>query len=172
MPHHRADHTFFTNAQEGSHRQILGHKTSIKLLNMTQKSHSRWTQKNWKHMLSQRCVLRIHNNIIHHGQKWNNQKSTNDRSVLFSSAAQSCPTLQPHGLQHSRPPCPSPAPKSCSNSCPLSRWCHPTISSSVTPFSSCLQSCPASGSFPVSQFFTSHGQSIGASTSASCMWTC
>ena len=59
-------------------------------------------------------------------------------------------SLRPHGLQHARPPCPSSTPRSCSNSCPLSRWCHPTISSSVVPFSSCLQSFPASGSFPMS----------------------
>ena len=75
-------------------------------------------------------------------------------------------SLPPHGLQPSRLPCPSPAPRACSNSCPSSWWCHPTISSSVIPFS-CLQSFPASGSFPVSQFFTSRGQSIGASASAS-----
>ena len=62
-------------------------------------------------------------------------------------------SLQPHGLQHSRLSCPSPTPRACSESCPLSRWCHPTISSSVVPFSSCLQSFPASGSFPMSQFF-------------------
>ena len=68
-------------------------------------------------------------------------------SVQFSSVAQSCPTLQPHGLQHARSPCPSPTPRVYSNSCPLSPWCHPTISSSVVPFSSCLQSFPASGSF-------------------------
>ena len=67
-----------------------------------------------------------------------------------SSGCQSCPTLQYHGLQHTRIPCPSPSPKVCSNSCPLSRWCHPTISSSVTPFSSCLQPFPASGPFPMS----------------------
>ena len=76
-------------------------------------------------------------------------------------------SLWPHGLQHARPPCPSPTPRVYSNSCPLNRWCHPTISSSVVPFSTCLQSFPASGSFPVSQFFTSGGQSIGASVSAS-----
>ena len=69
-------------------------------------------------------------------------------------------SLQSYGLQHARLPCPSPAPRACSNSCPLSQWCHPTISSSVVPLSSCLQSFPASGSFPVSQFFTSGGQSI------------
>ena len=72
-------------------------------------------------------------------------------------------SLWPHGLQHTRLPCPSPTPGACSNSCPSSRWCHPTISFSIIPFSSCLQSLPASGSFPVSQFFVSGGQSIGAS---------
>ena len=78
----------------------------------------------------------------------------------FSSVAQSCPTLQPHGLQHTRLLCPSPTTGACSNSCPSSQWSHPTISSSLVPFSSFLQSHPASGSFPVSQFFTSSGQSI------------
>ena len=76
-------------------------------------------------------------------------------------------SLRPHGLQHTRLPCPSPTPEACSNSDPLSRWCHPTISSSVGPFFSCLQSFPASGSFPSSQFFASGGQSIGVSASAS-----
>ena len=71
----------------------------------------------------------------------------------------------PHGLQHARLPCPSPTPRVYSNSYPLSRWCHPTISSSVVPFSSCLQSFPASGSFPVSQLFASGGQSVGVSAS-------
>ena len=75
-------------------------------------------------------------------------------------------SLWPHGLQHARLPCPSPTPGACSNLCPSSRWCHPTISSSVIPFS-CLQSFPASGSFPMSQFFESGGQGIGASASAS-----
>ena len=72
-------------------------------------------------------------------------------------------SLWPYELQHSRFPCPSLSPWVCWNSCPLSQWCHPTISSSVVPFSSCLQSFPASGSFLVSQFFSSGGQSIGAS---------
>ena len=71
------------------------------------------------------------------------------------------------GLQHPRLPCPSPTPGACSNSCPSVRWCHRTISSSVFPFSSCLQSCPASESFPISQFFASGGPSIGVSASAS-----
>ena len=76
-------------------------------------------------------------------------------------------SLQPHGLQHARPPCSSPAPGVYSNLYPLSQWCHQTISTSVFPFSSCLQSFPASGSFPMSQFFTSGGQSIGVSASTS-----
>ena len=86
-------------------------------------------------------------------------------SVQFSHSIVSN-SLQPHGLQQARLPCPSKTPRACSNSCPLSRWCHPAISSSVVPFS-CLQSFPASGSFPVSQFFASGGQSIRASASAS-----
>ena len=95
-----------------------------------------------------------------------------DHATHFSSLVQfSCSvvsnSLLPHGLQLTRLPCPSPAPRACSNSCPLSLWCHPTISSSVIPFSSCLQSFPASGSFPVSQLFASGGLSIGASASAS-----
>ena len=85
----------------------------------------------------------------------------------FSSVAQVCLTLQPHGLQHARLPCPSPIPRAYSNSCPSSRWCHPTISSSVVPFSSHLQLFSASGSFPMSQFFASGGQSTGVSASAS-----
>ena len=76
-------------------------------------------------------------------------------------------SLRPHGLQQARPPCPSSTLGVYSNTCPLSRWCHPTISSSVVPFSSCLQSFPASGSFPMSQFFTSGGQNIGVSASTS-----
>ena len=72
-------------------------------------------------------------------------------SIQFSSVAQSCRTLQPHGLQHTRLPCPSPTPGVCSDSCPSSWWCHPAISSSVIPFSSRFQSFPASGSFPMSE---------------------
>ena len=87
-------------------------------------------------------------------------------SVQFSSVTQSCLTLQPHGLQHARLPCPSPTLRACSNSCSSSQWCHPTIWSSVIPFS-CLQSFPVSGSFPMSQVFASGGQSIGVSASAS-----
>ena len=87
-------------------------------------------------------------------------------SVQLSSSVVSN-SLRPHGLQHARLPCPSPSPRPCSNSCPLTHWGHPTISSSVIPFSSCLQSFPASGSFPLDQFFASGGQSIRVSASAS-----
>ena len=87
-------------------------------------------------------------------------------SVQFSHSVVS-DSLWPHGLEHCRPPCPSPAHGVYSNPCPLSQWCHPTISSSVVPFSSCPQSLPASGYFPISQLFTWGGQSIGVSALAS-----
>ena len=87
-------------------------------------------------------------------------------SVRFSHSVVS-DSLWPHGQQYTRLLCPSPTPKSCSNSCPLSWWCHPNISSTVVPFSSCLQSFPAPGTFQMSQFFTLGGQSIGVSASAS-----
>ena len=87
-------------------------------------------------------------------------------SVQFSHSVMSN-SLRPHELQHTRPPCPSPTHRVYSNSCPLSQWCHPTISSCVIPFSSCLQSFPASGSFQMSQLFTSGGQSIEISASTS-----
>ena len=90
--------------------------------------------------------------------------------LLFSHSVMSN-SLQSHGLQHSSPspalPCPSPSSRPCSNLCPLSQWCHPTILSSIVPFSSCLQSFPVSGSSQMSQFFPSGGQCIGASPSAS-----
>ena len=91
---------------------------------------------------------------------WSTEQFQFSHSVVSDS-------LQPHELQHTRPPCPSPTPGACSNSCPVSRWCHPNISSSVIPFSSHLQSVPASGSFQMSQFFASGGQRIGVSASAS-----
>ena len=87
-------------------------------------------------------------------------------SVQFSHSVVS-DSLQPHESQHARPPCPSPTPRVYSNPCPLSRWCHPTISSSVVPFSSCSQSLLASGSFRISQLFAWGSQSIGVSASAS-----
>ena len=93
----------------------------------------------------------------------NIQESVLIKITPYSSVSQfSCSVmsdyLQPHGLQHTRPPCPSPIPGACANSCPSSWWCHPTISSSVIPFSSCPQSFPASGSFRMSQLFASSGQ--------------
>ena len=88
-------------------------------------------------------------------------------SVQFSSVAQLCPTLRPHESQHARPPCPSPTSGVYPNSCPSSWWCHPAISSSVVPFSSCPQSLPASGSFQMSQLFAWGNQSIGVSALAS-----
>ena len=105
-----------------------------------------------------------------------------ESSVQFSRSVVS-DSLQPHELQHARPPCPSPTPGVYPNSCPSSQWCHPAISSSVVPFSSCSQSLPASGSFPMSQLFAWGGQSIGVSASASVLpmntqdwsplgWTC
>ena len=88
-------------------------------------------------------------------------------NILFFSHSVMSESLPPHGLQHARLPCPSPTPRVCSNSCSLSQWCHPTISSSVIPFFSWLQPFPASGSFLMSQLFASGGQSIGVSASAS-----
>ena len=90
----------------------------------------------------------------------------NSSSVHFSCSVMS-DSLWPHGPQHTRPPCPSPTPRAYSNSCPLSQWCHPTISSSVVPFSSHLQSFQESGSFQMSQLFSWGGQSIGVSASTS-----
>ena len=105
------------------------------------------------------CAHMPHGDICEHGAIWVPQFS----SVQLLS----CVSLWPHGLHHARLPCPSPTPRACSNSCPLSQWCHPTISSSVVPFSSCPESFPASGSFPMSQFFASGDHSIGISASAS-----
>ena len=95
--------------------------------------------------------------------KW---KLSNSNLVQFNRLVVSN-SLRPRGLQQARLPCPSPTPEACSNSCPLGQWCHPTISSSVVPFSSCPHSFPASGSFLMSRFFTSGGQSIGLSASTS-----
>ena len=113
------------------------------------------------------------------GNSWHN---TAFSSVQFSCSAVSN-SWRPHGLQHARLPCSSPTPGACSNSCPSSWWCHPTISSSVVPFSPCHQSFPASGSFPRSQLLASGSQTIGVSASASVLpmnildwfplgWTC
>ena len=114
------------------------------------------------------CSRKIHTNLYssHKCMKVTASLSPHWHSVHLSYSVVSN-SLQPHGLQHARLPCPSPTPGACSNSCPLSQWYHPTISSSVIPLSSYLQSFPASGSFQMSQFFSWGGQSIGASTSAS-----
>ena len=93
-------------------------------------------------------------------ERWMSKSKNSAQSVMSSS-------LWPHGMQHVKLPCPLPTLRVCSISCPSSSWCHPTNSSSVIPFSSYLQSFPASESFPVSQFFASGGQSIGVSASAS-----
>ena len=97
-------------------------------------------------------------------QSFSHNTSLNHYSVQFSCSVASI-SLRPHGLQHTRLPCPTPG--ACANSCPSSWLCHPTISSSVIPFSSCFQSFPASGPFPISQFFASVGQCIGVSASTS-----
>ena len=113
------------------------------------------------HLSSDSCqILHYGSGPFHYTPSCNNNQYQFSRSVVSDS-------LQPHGLQHTRPPCPSPTPRVYPNSCPLSQWCHTTLSSSVVPFSSCLQSFPASGSFPMSQLFVSGGQSIEVSASTS-----
>ena len=114
-------------------------------------------------------VLAIKRVILPFVTRWmgvDNSMLSEKSSVQFSHSVVSY-SLWPHGLQHTRPPCPSPTPGVYSNSCPLTRWCHPTISSSVIPFSSCLQSFPASGSIQMGQLFASDCQSIGVSASTS-----
>ena len=117
------------------------------------------------------------------GHDWSDlAAAANSISVQFSRSVVS-DSLRPHESQHARPPCPSPTPRVHSKSCPSCEWCHPTISSSVIPFSSCPQSLPASESFPMSQLFAWGGQSIGVSALASVLpmntqdwflleWTC
>ena len=125
-----------------------------------------WVSK-WKNA---HCTYFCDFNIVTNAQI-SYKKSANMSSVEFSSVHFShsvvSDSLWPHESQHTRPPCPSPTPGGHSDSRPSSQWCHPTISSFVVPFSSCLQSFPASGSSPVSQFFPSGGQSIGVSSSVS-----
>ena len=105
-----------------------------------------------------------------HGESFRINIITHISSVHFSRSVVS-DSLRPHELQHTRPPCPSPTPGVQPNPCPLSQWCHPTISSSVVPFSSCPQSFPASASFQMSQLFASGSQSIGVSASTSVLPT-
>ena len=120
------------------------------------------TELNWMWIIKNNCIT---DSATDEGEMWMGYTGLHQ----FSSVAQSCLTLQPLGLQHARVPCPSITPWACSNSYPSNWWCHPTISSSVVhfSFSSCLQSFPASGSFPMSQFFASDGRNIGVSASAS-----
>ena len=133
----------------------------------------RWKQDAWASEVQPQSVCRARLGWAECLDSWRFLKqkpgqvlpSLQKNSVLFSCSVMS-DSLQPHGLEHTRLPCPSPTPGVCSKSCPLSRWCHPTISSSVVPFS-CLQFFPESGSFLMSQFFTSDSQSIGVSASAS-----
>ena len=98
----------------------------------------------------------------HYGKEYGGSSKTKMKTAIQFSCSVMSDSLRPYGLQHARLPCPSPTLRVYSNSSPLSRWCHPTISSSIDPFSSHLQSFSASGSFPVSQFFASGGQSIGS----------
>ena len=113
-----------------------------------------------KNRMKKPSIFKKKKNVSKH-VSWNNVKT-----VQFSCSVMSN-SLQPHESQHARPPCPSPTPGVYSNSRPSSRWCHPAISSSIVPFSSCPQSLPASGSFPMSQLFAWGGQSIGVSALAS-----
>ena len=115
------------------------------------------------------CILKAHNIFEFTDSQLESKLPLNESylefSVQFSSVMSD--SLWPHRQQHGRFPCSSPTPGACLNSCPSSQWCHPAISSSVITFSSCPQSFPASESFPMSQLFTSGGQSFGVSTSAS-----
>ena len=108
-------------------------------------------------------LFNLISNIDHYGSTALNSYSLHMLLLVQFSHSVISDSLWPHGLQPTKIPCPSPTPRAYSNSCPLSWWCHPTISSSVFPFSSFPQSFPASGSFPMSQFFSSGGQSIGVS---------
>ena len=124
-----------------------------------------YLEKNICYILNIQEVNDIYRNSIN---QWEKNSSTKEWRGKFSSVAQSWLTLcDPHEPQHARPPCPSPTPGVYPNSCPLSHWCYPTISSSVIPFSSCPQYFPTSGSFPMSQLLESGGQSIGVSASTS-----
>ena len=111
--------------------------------------------------------MATHSSILDWEIPWTEEPGGLLSSSLHFSPSVMFDSMWPHGLQRARSPCPSPTPRTCSNSCPSVQWCHPTVSSSVTPFSSCLQSFPPAGAYPVSRFFASSGQSIGVSASAS-----
>ena len=137
----------------------------------SQRKRTREEKKNYwkgtrKQLNNENTIYHVNNNFKYKKIKLSSWKKQNG---LISSVAQSCLTLQSHGLQHRSLPCPSPIPRANPNSCPLLQWCHPTISSSVIPFSCHLQSFPALGPFPKNCFFQSGGQSIGVSASASCL---
>ena len=124
-----------------------------------------WSQQQWAQCKLQSLSYGKRNELVE--KPGREQLDTRQfHSVQFSRSVMSG-SLQPHALQHARPPCPSPSPRVHSNTCPSSRWCHPAISSSVVPFSSCPQSLPATESFPMSQLFAWGGQSIGVSALAS-----
>ena len=129
---------------------VLNEKMCEKVFRQHYK-HSKWLVRDWDY----------DNVLIYEGNEVCDDDCNQFSCLLVSDS------LWPHGLQHSRLPWTPPTPGAYSNSCPSSRWCHPAISSSIVPFSSCLQSFPASGSFPVRKFFASGGQSIGVSASAS-----
>ena len=142
--------------QQTSKNRYLSHKNGEVQLPQTipNMEPGEWFQTNWEPQTYASRVPNMESRNKTKGQDLNNQ---------FSSVTQSCPTLQPHELQHARPPCPSPTLGVHPDSCPSIQWCHPAISSSVIPFSSCPQSLPASESFPMSQLFAWGGQSIGVS---------
>ena len=142
--------------------KLLVKTAAVLALGLSKNTTSSW----WKESLPRRNISRVQRTQILQPCEWLGQTLPGPSSVQFSHSVVSN-SLQPHGLQHARPPCPSPTPGAYSNLGPLNPWCHPTISSSVVPFSSCLQSFPASGSFQMSLFLTSGGQSVGVSAPAS-----
>ena len=142
--------------------------TGAKILRSTQQKKRSFRYNKLVHGKAHKQKMVTESMILRKVAIWNEinlDSSLTLSSVWFGRSVVS-DSLRPHGLQHARLPCPSPTPGAYSNSCPLSQWCHPTFSSSVIPFSR-LQSFPALGSFPMSQFFTSGGQTIGVSASAS-----
>ena len=149
-------HRIYNNASQGNNEADYGHSFLKKGRRRRHLKHGYWRNLVKKKKLQANIPDKYRD-------KYRGKNLNKNHSVQFSLSVMS-DSLQPHQLQHARLLCPTPG--ACSNSCPSSWWCHPTISSSVVPFS-CLQPFPASGSFPLSQFFTSGGQSIGVSASAS-----